>query len=110
LATSQASLSAYTQRHLKYFLEWARVNCVLDYQCSAERRWSADVDYGLQSQMAVVPIYDWIHSMSQMMKSYQSHGFVPVEFYPVNTFRQKQFGPEFDAIFNSLDGRLEWAP
>jgi FkbM family methyltransferase len=64
---------------------------------------------GLQSEMPVVPIYDGMLSMSQMIENYQSCGFVPVGFYAVNTFRRKQFSPEFDVIFNSFEGRLEWA-
>jgi FkbM family methyltransferase len=70
---------------------------------AAVRKWIV----GLQSEIPVVAIYDGMHSMPQMLEDYRSHGFVPVGFYAVNTFRRKQFSPEFDVIFNSLDGPLE---
>jgi hypothetical protein len=61
---------------------------------------------GLQSELSVVPIYDGMHSMSEMLKYCQSIRFVPVGFYPTNTFRDRQISPEFDVLFNSFDGQL----
>jgi FkbM family methyltransferase len=61
---------------------------------------------GLQSEMAAICIYDDMPAMSDMLKYYQSLDFVPVGFYPVNTFRNKRVSPEFDVIFNSFDGTI----
>ena len=68
----------------------------------SSRKWIV----GLQSELPVIPIYNDMPSMPQMLECYQSHGFFPMGFYPVNTFRDKQITPEFDVIFNSFDGQL----
>jgi FkbM family methyltransferase len=65
---------------------------------------------GLQSEMPVIPLYDGMHSMPKMLDCYRNNGFVPIGFYPVNTFRSKQISPEFDVIFNSFSGRLDLTP
>jgi len=51
---------------------------------------------GLQSEMPAVRLYDGMPSIAEMLETYQRLGFVPIGFYPVNTFPDKQITPEFD--------------
>ncbi len=61
---------------------------------------------GLQSELPAVKIYNGMYSMSTALEYYAMTGFVPIGFYPVNTFRDIQISPEFDVLFNRFDGRL----
>jgi FkbM family methyltransferase len=60
---------------------------------------------GLQSELPAVQIYDGMPSMSTALEYYSSCGFVPIGFYPVNTFPD-QISPEFDVLFNRFEGSL----
>jgi FkbM family methyltransferase len=61
---------------------------------------------GLQSEISVVPLYEGMLSMSQMLEYYRSCGFVPVGMYPAATLKNKRVSPEFDVILDSFDGHL----
>lgn len=61
---------------------------------------------GLQSELPAVEIYDGMVSLPAMLSYYASCSFVPIGFYPVNTFRSLQISPEFDVLFTRFDGRL----
>jgi FkbM family methyltransferase len=61
---------------------------------------------GLQSERPAVELYDGMFSMSDALSYYSSCGFVPIGFYPVNTFRNLQISPEFDVLFTRFDGKL----
>jgi len=61
---------------------------------------------GMQSELPAVPIYDGMVSMSSALEYYARTGFVPIGFYPVNTFREIQITPEFDVLFNRFEGSL----
>jgi FkbM family methyltransferase len=60
---------------------------------------------GLQSELPAVQIYDGMPSMSTALEYYTSCGFVPIGFYPVNSFPD-QISPEFDVLFNRFEGSL----
>jgi FkbM family methyltransferase len=62
---------------------------------------------GLQSEMPAIRIYNGMPSIAEMLEAYQGLGFVPIGFYPVNTFQDKQITPEFDVLFNSTAESLE---
>jgi hypothetical protein len=38
--------------------------------------------------------------MSEALQQYATYGFVPIGFYPVNTFHASQITPEFDVLFS----------
>jgi FkbM family methyltransferase len=62
---------------------------------------------GLQSELPAVNIYDGMPSMSGTLEYYASCGFIPIGFYPENTFRNiKQIVPEFNVLFNRFEGSL----
>jgi FkbM family methyltransferase len=61
---------------------------------------------GFQSELPAVQIYDDMPSMSAALEYYSSCGFVPIGFYPVNTFSDIQITPEFDVLFNRFKGSL----
>jgi FkbM family methyltransferase len=61
---------------------------------------------GLQSELPAVEIYDGMSSMPAALSYYAGCGFVPVGFYPVNTFGSLHITPEFDVIFNRFGGKL----
>lgn len=61
---------------------------------------------GLQSELPAVEMYEGVVSISDALKFYAGCGFVPIGFYPVNTFRDVQISPEFDVLFNRYEGRL----
>ena len=61
---------------------------------------------GLQSELPAVEIYEGMPSMPSILSYYASCGFVPIGFYPVNTFRKIQISPEFDVLFTRFDGKL----
>ncbi len=44
--------------------------------------------------------------MSEALQRYATYGFVPIGFYPVNTFHASQITPEFDVLFSRYDGSL----
>jgi FkbM family methyltransferase len=61
---------------------------------------------GLQSELPGVRIYDGMLSMADVLESYAGFGFVPIGFFPVNTFRDIQISPEFDVLFTRFAGEL----
>ena len=61
---------------------------------------------GFQSELPTVQIYDGMPSMSEALAYYRTSGYVPIGFYPVNTFRDMQVSAEFDVLFNRFDGSL----
>jgi len=61
---------------------------------------------GLQSELPAVNIYEGMPSMSIALEYYASCGFVPIGFYPENTFENIQISPEFNVLFNRFEGRL----
>jgi FkbM family methyltransferase len=61
---------------------------------------------GLQSELPAVEGYDGMSSMTTALGYYAGCGFVPIGFYPVNTFRNLQITPEFDVLFNRFNGKL----
>lgn len=61
---------------------------------------------GLQAELPAVEIYDGMPSMSAALSYYASCGFVPIGFYPVNTFHNLQVSPEFDVLLNRFEGTL----
>jgi FkbM family methyltransferase len=61
---------------------------------------------GLQSELPAVEIYDGMFSMSAMLSYYAGCGFVPIGFYPVNTFHNLRISPEFDVLFSRFEGSL----
>jgi FkbM family methyltransferase len=65
-----------------------------------------DMIVGLQSELAVVEIYEGMASMPDALNYYAGCGFVPIGFCRVNTFRNIQITPEFDVLFNRYEGRL----
>jgi hypothetical protein len=42
-----------------------------------------------------------------MLEAYEGLGFIPIGFYPENTFQDRQITPEFDVLFNSFSGALK---
>jgi hypothetical protein len=65
-----------------------------------------DTILGLQSELPAVEIYDGMSSMATVLSEYANWGFVPIGFYPVNTFRNLLISPEFDVLFKRFDGKL----
>jgi FkbM family methyltransferase len=61
---------------------------------------------GLQSELPAVPCYTGMPGMSEALQRYETYGFVPIGFYPVNTFHASQISPEFDVLFSRYDGSL----
>jgi FkbM family methyltransferase len=62
---------------------------------------------GLQSELPAINIYDGMLSMSSTLDYYASCGFIPIGFYPENTFPNiKQIVPEFNVLFNRFEGNL----
>lgn len=62
---------------------------------------------GLQSELPAIAIYDGMPSMSSTLEYYARCGFIPIGFYPENTFRNiKQIVPEFNVLFNRFAGNL----
>jgi FkbM family methyltransferase len=59
-----------------------------------------------QSELPAVQCYEGMPAMSEALQKYATYGFVPIGFYPVNTFHDKQITPEFDVLFNRYDGFL----
>jgi hypothetical protein len=45
-------------------------------------------------------------SMPTALEYYASLGFVPIGFYPVNTFQENKITPEFDVLFSRFEGSL----
>jgi FkbM family methyltransferase len=65
-----------------------------------------DMITGFQSEMSVVPLYDGMLSIAEALEIYRGMGFVPIGFYPVNSFDHLQITPEFDVMFNRYQGAL----
>jgi hypothetical protein len=65
-----------------------------------------DMIVGLQSELPAVEIYDGMSSMPTVLNCYSNCGFVPIGFFPINTFRNSQVSPEFDVLFTRFDGKL----
>lgn len=61
---------------------------------------------GFQSELAAVQIYEGMPSMAESLEFYKSCGFVPIGFYPVNTFNSAQVSPEFDVLFTRFEESL----
>jgi FkbM family methyltransferase len=61
---------------------------------------------GLQSEVPAVPLYEGMHTLTQMLDYYRAKGFVPIGFFPVNTLRSVGVAPEFDVLLNRFDGDL----
>jgi hypothetical protein len=61
---------------------------------------------GLQSELPAVQCYQGMPGMSEALQQYATYGFVPIGFYPVNTFHASQITPEFDVLFSRYDGSL----
>jgi FkbM family methyltransferase len=61
---------------------------------------------GLQSELPAVELYDGMTSMHAALAFYADSGFVPISFFPVNTFRATQISPEFDVLLKRFNGRL----
>lgn len=61
---------------------------------------------GFQSEVPAVQIYEGMPSMTEALEFYQSCGFVPIGFYPVNTFNSARISPEFDVLFTRFAGSL----
>ena len=61
---------------------------------------------GLQSELPAVQCYQGMPDMSEALQQYATYGFVPIGFYPVNTFHASQITPEFDVLFSRYDGSL----
>lgn len=61
---------------------------------------------GLQSELPAVQIYDGMLSMSSALEYYASCGFLPIGFYPVNTFEDIHISPEFNVLLNRFEGSL----
>lgn len=62
---------------------------------------------GFQSELPAVRLYDDMPSMATLLDYYGSCKFVPIGFYPVNTFRYLRVSPEFDVLFNRFEGTLQ---
>jgi hypothetical protein len=60
----------------------------------------------MQSEVPAVEIYEGMPSLSQALETYRGYGFVPVGFYPVNTFWDTHISPEFDVILTRFQGKL----
>ena len=65
-----------------------------------------DMILGLQSELPAIELYYGMPSMSALLEYYLSCKFVPIGFYPVNTFHDQQVSPEFDVLFNRFEGAL----
>jgi FkbM family methyltransferase len=61
---------------------------------------------GFQSEIPAVQCYDNMPSMPQLIEYYSGRGFVPIGFYPVNTFASSMVTPEFDVLFTRYTGTL----
>jgi FkbM family methyltransferase len=61
---------------------------------------------GFQSEVPAIRCYDGMPSMPQLIEYYAGHGFVPIGFYPVNTFASSMVTPEFDVLFTRYSGTL----
>ncbi len=62
---------------------------------------------GFQSELPAVKLYEDMPSMATLLDYYGSCKFVPIGFYPVNTFCNLQVSPEFDVLFNRFEGTLQ---
>jgi FkbM family methyltransferase len=61
---------------------------------------------GFQAELPAVKLYEGMASMSEALDLFGELGFVPVGFYPVNTFSEHQVSPEFDVMFVRFGGSL----
>jgi FkbM family methyltransferase len=61
---------------------------------------------GIQSEMSVVPLYDEMPTMSDSLLAFRGCGYVPIGFFPVNTFEDKMISPEFDVVMNRFNETL----
>ena len=65
-----------------------------------------DLLRGFQSELPAIQIYDGMPSMPESIGYYAQIGFVPIGFYPVNTFRETMVSPEYDVLFTRYSGTL----
>lgn len=61
---------------------------------------------GLQSELPAIELYDGMVPMPAALQYYSSLGFVPIGFYPVNTFGRVQISPEFDVLLHRFGDAL----
>ena len=57
---------------------------------------------GFQSELPAVQIYHGMASMPDLLAYYSQIGFVPIGFFPVNTFDETMISPEFDVVFTRI--------
>ncbi len=60
---------------------------------------------GLQSELAVIQLYQGAPTISESLSVYREHGFIPVGFHSVSqTLRGNRVTPEFDVLFSRFNG------